>query len=183
MITRAQQQRAVQYAWELCKNTGIALRDEEIEHIEVADLGLGEFETSGLMILTLKITKEVGIKMIALYPWQNCPEHIHPPQGDYPGKEETFRGLWGQAWLYVPGEPAPHPRARVPEHRKGYYTSWHEVDLAPGNQYTSAPNEWHWFQAGSEGAVILSISTRPTDYQDGFRDPGVQRRTAIVEED
>ncbi len=181
MITRTQRERAITHCWELCQKTGVALRDDEIHQIEAADFGLSEFETTGLTILTLKITPSVGIKLIALYPWQACPEHLHPPQDDYPGKEETFRGLWGQAWLYVPGEPTPAPHARLPEHRAQYYTSWREIDLAPGAMHTSAPNEWHWFQGGPEGAVILSISTRPTDYQDRFRDPAVQRKTVVVE--
>jgi D-lyxose ketol-isomerase len=181
MITRREQQEAIQYAWKLCKKTGLVLLQKEIDQIEVTDLGLNEFQVTGLMILTLKVTQEVGVKLIALYPWQICPEHRHPPVDDYPGKEETFRGLWGQAWLYVPGEPTSDARARVPEHRKPYYTSWHEVDLRPGHQHTSPPNEWHWFQAGSEGAVILSISSRPTDYQDDFQDPNVQRRTVVVD--
>jgi D-lyxose ketol-isomerase len=182
MITQRERQEAIQHAWALCTKTGIPLLDREIDHIEVADFGLGEFKTSGLAILTLAVTRDVGIKLIALYPWQICPEHRHPPVGDYPGKEETFRGLWGQAWGYVPGEPTPDPKARVPEHRRPYYTSWREVDLGPGHQHTSSPNEWHWFQAGPEGAVILSISSRPTDYQDDFQDPNVQRRTVVVEE-
>ena len=181
MITRRERQEAIEHAWQLCQKAGLALLDEEKDHIEIADFGLSEFKTSGLAIMTLQVTREVGIKLIALTPWQICPEHRHPPLGDYPGKEETFRGLWGRAWLYVPGEPAPDPRARVPAHRRPYYTSWREVDLGPGRQHTSAPNEWHWFQAGPEGAVILSVSSRPTDLQDDFRDPGVQRRTVVVE--
>jgi D-lyxose ketol-isomerase len=179
VITRQERARAIQNAWRLCKKTGLALLDGEIDQIEVADFGLSEFQISGLAILTLQVTQEVGIKLIALTPWQICPEHRHPPQGDYPGKEETFRGLLGQAWGYVPGKPTPDPKARVPEHRKRYYTSWQEVDLGPGHQYTSSPNEWHWFQAGPEGAVILSVSSRPTDYQDDFRDPNVQRQTVV----
>jgi D-lyxose ketol-isomerase len=181
MITRRERQEAIEHAWHLCQKAGLVLLDEEKNNIEVADLGLSEFKTSGLAIMTLKVTRDVGIKLIALYPWQICPEHRHPPLGDYPGKEETFRGLWGQAWLYVPGEATPDPQARVPEHRRPYYTSWHEIDVSPGHQYTSAPNEWHWFQAGPEGAVVLSVSSRPTDLQDDFQDPGVQRKTVVVD--
>ena len=181
MITRRERQEAIEHAWQLCQKAGLVLLKEEKDNMEVADLGLSEFKTSGLAILTLKVTQDVGIKLIALYPWQICPEHRHPPLGDYPGKEETFRGLWGRAWLYVPGEPTPAPQARVPAHRKPYYTSWHEIDVSPGHQHTSSPNEWHWFQAGPEGAVILSVSSRPTDLQDDFRDPGVQRRTVVVD--
>jgi D-lyxose ketol-isomerase len=182
VITKQEREQAIQHAWTLFKQSGIALLDHELDQIEVADFGLSEFQTSGLAILTLQVTEDVGIKLIALAPWQICPEHRHPRQGDYPGKEETFRGLWGQAWGYVPGPPASAPHARVPEHRRPYYTSWREVDLGPGHQHTSAPNEWHWFQAGPQGAVILSVSTRPTDHQDEFQDPGVQRKTIVIDE-
>ena len=112
MITQRERQEAIQHAWALCQKK-IPLLDHEIDNIEVADFGLSEFKTSGLAILTLAVTQDVGIKLIALYPWQICPEHRHPPLGDYPGKEETFRGLWGQAWGYVPGEPTPDPQARA----------------------------------------------------------------------
>ena len=47
---------------------------QHFDRIEVADFGLSEFQTSGLSILTLQVTQEVGIKLIALYPWQICPE-------------------------------------------------------------------------------------------------------------
>jgi D-lyxose ketol-isomerase len=182
VITRRERQEAIEHAWQLCQKTGLALLEKEKDNIEVADFGLSEFKTSGLAIMTLQVTREVGIKLIALTPWQICPEHRHPPLGDYPGKEETFRGLWGQSWLYVPGAPTPDPKARVPAHRRPYYTSWHEIDVSPGRQHTSSPNEWHWFQAGPEGAVILSVSSRPTDLQDDFQDPGVQRKTVVVDD-
>ena len=182
MITKREQQQAVDYAWELIRSTGLALCHEEKAKIEVADLGLGELEQSGLMILTLQATRDLAIKLIALYPWQACPQHKHPVVGDYPGKEETFRGLWGEAYLYVPGEATPDPKARLPEHRAPHYTAWREVVLKPGVQHYSPPNEWHWFQAGPEGAVIWSWSSRPSDYQDDFIDPQVSRRTVVIDE-
>jgi D-lyxose ketol-isomerase len=181
MITRHEQQEAIDYAWRLIQGTGLPVRPEERERIEVADMGLGELKQMGLMMLTLQATQELAVKLIALYPWQACPQHRHPVIGDYPGKEETFRGLWGESYLYVPGEPTPHPKARLPEHRRPYYSVWREVVLAPGVQHYSPPNEWHWFQAGPQGAVIWSWSSRPSDYQDDFGDPQVTRRTVIVD--
>jgi len=41
-----------------------------------------------------------------LFPRQTCPEHRHPPVGNEPGKEETFRCRWGVVYLYVAGTPA-----------------------------------------------------------------------------
>ncbi|MFH1086769.1 MAG: D-lyxose/D-mannose family sugar isomerase [Chloroflexota bacterium] len=181
MITRRERDEAIAYAWELCQRTGLPLRPEERAKIEVADMGLSELQQSGLMILTLLATQEIAVKLIALYPWQACPQHRHPRVGDYPGKEEIFRGLWGECYAYVPGEPTPNPRARPPEHRRPYYTVWHEVGLAPGVQHYSPTNDWHWFQAGPQGAVIWSFSSRPSDYEDDFTDPAVRRRTVVVD--
>jgi D-lyxose ketol-isomerase len=85
--------------------------------------------------------------------------------------------------MYMPGKPTPTPapRATPPTHRKHTYTSWHETVLHPGDQLTSPPNTFHWFQAGPEGAVVWSFSSRPTDVDDIFTDPDVRRKTVIVE--
>ena len=179
MITKRERERAIQHAWKLCQQTGIPLLDHEIGRIEVADFGLSEFEASGLAILALQVTQEVGIKLIALYPWQVCPEHRHPPQGDYPGKEEIFRGQWGEVSLYVPGEPTPNPKGQPPPHRRDYCTVWHEIVLRPGDQYRTPPDTWHWFQAGPDGAVLWSFSSKVTDAEDVFLDPEVTRQTII----
>ena len=53
--------------------------------------------------------------------------------------------------------------------------------LKPGEQYTILPDTPHWFQAGSEGAVISEFSTRSTDEQDVFRDPRIIRIPVIAE--
>ena len=50
-----------------------------------------------------------------------------------------------------------------------------------GDQVTSPPDTFHWFQAGPEGAVVWSFSSKPTDVQDVFSDPDVRRKTVIVE--
>jgi D-lyxose ketol-isomerase len=156
------------------------IRSDESNRIEVVDLGLGELEKTGLQIVTLVDTSEIGVKVLALTPNQTFAQHKHPPLGDYPGKEETFRCQWGELYLYMPGEPTSHPRARPPAHRMHTYTVWHETILLPGDQITSPPDTFHWFQAGPEGTVVWSFSSRPTDVQDVFTDPAVQRVTRIV---
>lgn len=178
MTTRGEIEAARDFVWALVKQAGVALRDEERANIEVADLGLGELETTGLQILTLVSTPVVGVKLLVLRPNQFFPQHRHPPSltKDYPGKQEIFRGQWGEAYLYVPGPPTPHPTASPPPQRRAYCTVWHEVILRPGDQYISPPNTWHWFQAGPAGAVVWSFSSKVTDAQDQFTDPAVVRR-------
>jgi len=67
------------------------LTPEEADHIEVADFGLGELETIGLELVVYVNTERVRAKELVLFPRQICPELRHPPIGDDPGKEETFR--------------------------------------------------------------------------------------------
>ena len=181
MITRTQYERQKQGAAALLQRAGIVARPDEIDRIEVADVGLSEVEQSGLQILTLVQTPNIGVKLLVLLPNQIFPQHKHPPLGDYPGKEETFRTEWGEAYLYMPGEPTPSPMGRPPSHRKHTYTVWHEYILRPGDQLTSPPDTFHWFQAGPEGAVVWSFSSRPTDVEDVFSDPDVRRKTVTVE--
>lgn len=166
----------------MVREAGIIAREDELAQIEVVDLGLGELEQTGLQILTLVQTSFVGVKLLILFPHQVFPQHRHPPLGDYPGKEETFRCQWGELYLYMPGVPTRNPRAKVPSHRQHTYTVWHEVILGPGDQVTCPPNTWHWFQAGPSGAVVWSFSSRPTDVQDEFTDPQVQRQTVVVDD-
>jgi len=179
MITRAEYLEARERASELFRLAGIVLRPDELEHIEVVDLGLGELEQTGLQILTLLETEDLGVKVLALFPNQTFAQHRHPPVGDYPGKEETLRTQLGELYLYLPGEPTPDSRACSPAHRAHTYTVWHETILRPGDQVTCAPDTPHWFQAGPEGAVVWSFSSRPTDVQDVFTDREVKRQTVI----
>jgi D-lyxose ketol-isomerase len=107
MITRAEYESAKRRAAALIDRSGVLVRPDEIERIEVADLGLGELEQTGLQILTMVNTREVGVKLLILFPGQCFAQHKHPPLGDYPGKEETFRCQYAQ------GQPAGPSRAHL----------------------------------------------------------------------
>ena len=179
MITQAEYAIARQKTLEYLNRAGITITPEEVERIEVADFGLGELWQTGLELLTYVNTDRVCAKELVLAPGQTCPEHYHPPQGDQPGKEETFRCRWGTVYLYVPGEPTPNPSARPPEHRRQHYTVWHEITLKPGEQYTLPPNTPHWFQSGAEGAVVSEFSTHSDDESDIFTDPEIQRLPVV----
>lgn len=166
-----------QQAADMLAAAGIVLTDAERESLEIADLGLGEFDTSGLALVVYVNTARVCAKELVLLPGQSCPQHRHPPVGGEPGKEETFRCRSGEVYLYVPGPAASSPMAKPPTHRASTYTVFHEVVLRPGEQYTIPPDTWHWFQGGPAGAVVSEFSTRSTDEHDIFVDPQI-RRTA-----
>jgi D-lyxose ketol-isomerase len=179
-VTREQHAKYVQTALDYFEKAGIVLTPEEKEKIEIADLGLGEYEQTGLALITYINTERCCAKELILMPGQTCPQHLHPPVNGQPGKEETFRCRWGEVYLYVSGEPTPNPVAKPPANRANTYNVWHEIILRPGEQYTIYPETWHWFQGGPEGAVVSEFSTRSTDENDIFTDPDIRRAPEIA---
>lgn len=164
---------------EYLKNAGIVLTEEEVENFEVADFGLGRIREFGLQLVVYVNTDRCCAKELVLLPGQTCPEHLHPPVGEYIGKEETFRCRYGTVYLYVPGDKAENPKSSIPVDKKEYFTVWHEIELNPGEQYTLKPNTPHWFQAGTDGAVISEFSTKSLDEYDIFTDPEIKRIPVI----
>jgi D-lyxose ketol-isomerase len=179
MLTQEQLRYAQVRACEFLDRAGMALTADEINNIEVADFGLGELETTGLELVVYVNTSRVCAKELVLFPHQTCPEHRHPPIGDDPGKEETFRCRWGTVYLYVEGEVTSNPAAKAPGGHEHAYTAWHEVVLHPGQQHTIPPNTLHWFQAGYDGAVVSEFSTCSRDEYDIFTDQEIRRATII----
>ncbi len=181
MLTAGQARAARERAREYLERAGIVLTPEEAAQIEVADFGLGQLESTGLELVTYVNTERVCAKELVLFPHQTCPEHRHPPVGNEPGKEETFRCRWGTVYLYTPGDVAPHAtvHGRPPAGREHTYTVWREIVLRPGEQYTIPPDTLHWFQAGPDGAVVSEFSTRSRDELDVFTDPEIQRAPVV----
>jgi D-lyxose ketol-isomerase len=179
MLTSQQVETYQRKAAAMFDKAGIYVTDGEKKNIEIVDLGLSAFEATGLGILVYVNTERCCAKELALWPRQTCPEHMHPPVDGDPGKEETFRCRWGRMYLYIPGAPAASPKCEPPAGPEATYTSWHEIELNPGDQYTIGPNTLHWFQAGDEGCVVSEFSTRSTDEHDIFTDKSIARATEI----
>ncbi|MFZ5986580.1 MAG: D-lyxose/D-mannose family sugar isomerase [Bacillota bacterium] len=173
MLTKELYNKTCERAVEYLKKAGIVITEEERNSMEVAEYGLGEVENIGLELIVYVNTDRCCAKELILFPGQTCPEHRHPPVGDDPGKEETFRCRWGKVYLYVPGTPSENPKAIAPKGREQYFTVWNEIELNPGEQYTLAPNTLHWFQAGPEGAVVSEFSTKSRDEYDIYTDPDI----------
>ena len=179
MLTRDEIGKHQKQALEMFHKAGIYITDAESECIEIADFGLGDFERTGLGVLVYVSTDRCCAKELVIWPGQTCPEHWHPPMNGEPGKEETFRCRWGQMYLYVSGDPTPQPEVLPPKGRESYYTASKQIILKRGDQYTLQPGIPHWFQSGSEGAVVSEFSTRSTDEYDQFRDPSINRFTKV----
>jgi D-lyxose ketol-isomerase len=181
VLKRSEVRRAQQQAAGMLARLGVVLTPAEREHIEVAELGLGELERTGLQIVVYVNTDRYCAKELILFPRQTCPQHRHPPIGQESGKMETFRCRWGKVWLYVEGEAVQKPQAHVPTGSEDYYTVFHEIELEPGEQYTIPPDTWHWFQAGDEGAIVSEFSSTSRDEYDIFLDPRIKRIPEIIE--
>jgi len=179
MLTRRKMLEAQERAAAMLDRAGIVLADKERLEIEVADLGLGDLQKSGLQVVTYINTDRYCAKELVMFPRQTCPEHRHPTIGDQPGKMETFRCRWGKVWLYIAGEHTPNIRAQLPEGDQGYYTVFHEIELNPGDQSTILPGQLHWFQAGDDGAIFSEFSSSSRDELDLFTDPRIQRIPVI----
>jgi D-lyxose ketol-isomerase len=179
MITKEEYLKVRDRASNMLKNAEIVLTPAEIDHLEVADFSLGRLEEIGLEINTYVNTDRVCAKEIIMFPWQICPEHMHPSVGSQPGKEETFRCRWGEVRLYVPGEANMPFLGRLPSDRAQNFTVKHQIVLHPGEQYTLYPETPHWFQAGPEGAIVSEFSTHSTDEVDIFTDPAIKRAPEV----
>ncbi|HUT07876.1 MAG TPA: D-lyxose/D-mannose family sugar isomerase [Candidatus Latescibacteria bacterium] len=163
-------------AAKMLRKARIAVTRNELETMEVADLGLGDIKRMGLEVIVYENNDRYCAKELILLPRQICPEHRHPRvNGRNLGKKETFRCRYGEVYLYVAGEPTPKPKAKVPKKYRTFMTAWHEIVLRPGDQYTLLPNAIHWFQAGDKGAIVSEFSSTSTDENDVYTDPRIRR--------
>jgi D-lyxose ketol-isomerase len=160
----------------LLRKARIVVTREELETMEVTDLGLGDIRRVGLEIIVYENNDRYCAKELILLPRQICPEHRHPRvNGRNMGKKETFRCRYGEIYLYVAGERTVRPKAKVPRKYKSFLTVWHEIVLHPGDMYTLPPNSLHWFQSGERGAVVSEFSSTSADESDLFTDPRIRR--------
>jgi D-lyxose ketol-isomerase len=167
----------------MLQKAGIVITPDEKENIEIADFGFDDIENCGLQIVVYENNDRYCAKDLVLFPRQLCPEHRHPPIDEKNiGKQETFRCRWGEVYLYVDGNPAIEPKARVSERYRKYLTVWKEIVLRPGEQYTLSADTKHWFQAGDDGCVMSEFSSASTDERDVFTDPRVRRIPEIEPE-
>ncbi len=174
MISEQEYRVAQQEAAELIEKAGIPCQKGEPEKIEVVDFGLGNIRVEGLQLLTMFDTDRMAGRILVMTPEQTEPEHWHPPFGNNPGKQEIIRAFWGEVRFYLPGEETME-RGFLVKGKEHLYTMRNEVVLKPGDTLVLEPGSKHWFQAGKEGAVFYSFSTKVKDGADGFTDPGVIR--------
>ena len=181
MVTLSKKKMNTDATIKMMMDNKIALTEDEKNRVEIADFGMSRLDDIGLQLIVYVNTDRCCAKEMVLFPYQTCPEHIHPDVYGEKGKEETFRVRAGVCYLYVAGEPTQNIKGHIPKGREAYYTAMHEIVLQPGEQYTLTDNTLHWFQAGPEGAIISEFSTKSRDECDIFTDPAVERATTFIE--
>ncbi len=163
-------------AIEIYKESGIFIKKEEFEKLEITDFGLSDFYNIGITVLIYVNTMRVCAKEISLLPYQICPQHRHPNKVKILGKEEIFRCRWGEVYLYIEGPITEKIKAKIPDKYKDKFTVFNEIILKPGDQCRLEPNISHWFQGGPEGAVLSEFSSHSDDKSDIFFDENVNRK-------
>lgn len=181
MLTRKQIADAKEKALNMLKDHKIAVTKEEEDKFEVSDFGLSMLDDIGLEIITYVNNDIYCAKELLMFPYQICPEHIHPTINGKKGKRETFRCRAGEVYLYVNGEPSKSVKAKIPAGKEDVFTVFNEIILNPGEQYTLETDTLHWFQAGPDGAIVSEFSSTSTDEADIFTDKDIKRFTEIVD--
>ena len=169
-----------QKSLDMIDEAGIFLTPEDRKKMTAADFGLSRIKTEGVQILTMFETDRIAGKILVLLPNQTEPEHWHPTVGDDPGKEEIIRAISGELYFYIPGEKN-MKHGFIIDGKNDCYTMRNEVQLKPGEQLVLPAGSKHWFQAGKNGAVMYSFSSKVTDLLDQFSDPDIVRETIIKE--
>ena len=179
-MKREEVEKAKSKAARLLEKAHVVITPRERENIEVSDFGLGDLDNVGLLVVVYENNDRYCAKEIVLLPRQICPEHRHPPVGGKgPGKRETFRCRWGEAYLYMEGKPSRRIRAHIPYQYRDQFTVWRQIVLRPGDQYTIPADTLHWFQAGPNRTVISEFSSMSVDQADIWTDPQLLRTPGL----
>ncbi len=156
---------------DLLVKSGFPISKNELEMLEVNDLGLGDIRKEGFAFIDILRTKRLRITILMLLPNQSLPQHVHPPYEEEIGKEETIRVIFGQTKVYSAKNNQEDEPILIPTGKEKYYTARHETKLEQGQQFTVTPNTNHWFQGGSEGAVNICFQNRVDETRNIFFDP------------
>lgn len=148
----------------LLERAHVALNEDDFDGLKVVDFGLGDIARYGVQLVEYVNNERYCARQLVFLPRQTIPEHMHPPVADDPGKVETFRVVWGRVWAYTEGDQSDSISAQLVER---------EIELNAGEQCTIGDNQFHWFQAGDEGAVVIEFSSPARDKFDLFKHPRV----------
>jgi D-lyxose ketol-isomerase len=150
---------------------------------DVTDLGLGHFETTGLVLVNLAEEPEYCEKLMYSQKNQVTPMHTHGK------KKEDIICRRGRLTLELwDGRPDPAKKGspvRLPRNGKPFEARCGEpFTIEAGERVTLVPGIYHAFWAEGGGCVIGEVSTANDDANDNFFvDPNIGRFPHIEEDE
>jgi len=136
------------------------------EEFWTLDFGLGKFTEigmAGILWVNMKEDNYFGHE-IYLLPGQNIPEHKHVKTPDAAPKLEGWHVRYGWIYTFGEGDPTPGVEDHIPPSHKEYAKVRNMKKVMPGEVDTlGGPEQWHFMQAGPEGAIVTEYAT----YHDG----------------
>jgi len=150
---------------------------------DVTDFGLGDFKTSGLVLINLAEEKEYCEKLMFAYPKQMTPLHTHKK------KKEDIIVRWGalklELWNGLPDENKRKEtfEIQVSGHKQTIFNG-SEIVILAGGRITLTPGIYHAFWPISENCIIGEVSTANDDLNDNFFiNPDIGRFSAMEEDE
>jgi hypothetical protein len=145
----------------------------------MSDFGLGHFTEVGAggMFWVNNQKDNYASLDIFLLPGQMIPEHWHVPlpAENVAVKMESWHVRWGSTCTYGEGEPTEKLAVKIPECQQKFITVRHEKVLTLGEVTgLTRPQQKHWQQAGSEGAIVTESSTFHSGAAVRFNDPQIK---------
>ena len=150
---------------------------------DVTDFGLGDFRSSGLILINLAEEKEYCEKLMFAYPNQVTPLHTHKQ------KKEDIIVRWGslkvELWDGLPDENNRGNSFEVQiSGQKQTVRNGNEIVITAGGRITLTPGIYHAFWPVSEECIIGEVSTANNDLNDNFFiNPNIGRFAEMVEDE
>lgn len=162
------------------KNNGWAL--PPLPKWDITDFGLGDFNSSGLLLINLAEEEEYCEKLMYAAKNQLTPAHYHKRK-----KEDIIcraGTLAVQIWKNDPASSANKDEVEVKINgEKQNLKSGELLHLAAGERITLMPFVWHAFYPVSSQCIIGEVSTANDDNNDNFfSDPNVGRFSPVEED-
>ena len=180
-MKRSQINRACQQALACFENHGWTL--PPFPRWDVTDLGLGNFDQCGLVLVNLAEEPEYCEKLMYARKAQVTPLHTHAR------KKEDIICRWGRLVIELwAGHPEKTERASPLQLKKSgkmiTVPSGARILLEAGERVTLVPGVYHSFWPETDECIIGEVSTANDDVNDNFfADPNIGRFPEIVEDE
>ena len=149
---------------------------------DVTDFGLGDFKSSGLVLINLAEENEYCEKLMFAYQNQVTPLHTHKL------KKEDIIVRWGalklELWNDLPDENKRNEEIEIQiSGDRHTIRNGSEITILAGNRITLTPGIYHAFWPLTDECIIGEVSTANNDLTDNFFVNKEIGRFAEMEED